>query len=83
VCETERVPENTLTRDDGWRAFKVEGPLDFGIVGIMAKLSSALAAAQVPLFAISTFDTDYIFVKADNLKSAIAALTVADCLIHP
>ena len=81
VCETARVPEGAISREDGWRAFKVEGPLDFSLVGILAKLASALAAAKVPLFAISTFDTDYILVKGERLERAIAAFVDEGCLV--
>ncbi len=60
-----------------WRCLKVEGPLDFSLVGILASLAEPLAKAGVPIFAISTFDTDYILVKADNLERAIRALRSA------
>jgi len=74
VCETNKVPDDALVCEDGWKAFKVLGPLDFGLVGILAKISAALADAGVPLFAISTYDTDYIMVKEEHLDSAIDAL---------
>ena len=79
VCETAVVPAQTLAREDGWRALKVAGPLDFGLVGILAKIAGALAEAQVPLFAVSTFDTDYVLVKERDLKTAIGALRAAGC----
>ena len=79
VCETARVPKGTIAREDGWRAFKVQGPLDFGLVGILAKISAALADADVPLFAISTYDTDYVLVKEQRLKVAIDALREYGC----
>ena len=74
VCETENAPVQTLSREDGWRAFRVCGQLDFGLVGILAKISTALAEAEVPLFAISTYDTDYILVKNEMLERAIDKL---------
>ncbi len=61
----------------GWRALRVDGPLDFALTGIMAALSGALAQAGVSLFALSTFDTDYILVRAEALPAAIAALREA------
>lgn len=73
----------TRTRDElsivapgegGFRCFKVEGPLDFSLVGILASLSATLARAEVPIFAISTFDTDYILIAQPHLDRAIAAL---------
>ncbi|MEM8986368.1 MAG: ACT domain-containing protein [Pseudomonadota bacterium] len=57
----------------GWRCFAVEGPLDFAMTGVLAELSGALAAAEIALFAISTFDTDYIFVKQADAAGATAA----------
>ena len=77
VCETAHVPAGATAREDGWRALRVAGPLDFGLVGIMAGISSALADAGVPLFALSTYDTDYVLVKGEMLETAIAALR--DC----
>ncbi len=74
VCQTERVPAATLAREDGWRAFRIEGQLDFSLVGILARISSVLAAEKIGIFAVSTFDTDYILVKAENLGRALAAL---------
>lgn len=79
VCETGAVPAGAIAREDGFRALKVQGPLDFGLVGILAKISTALAEANVPLFAISTYDTDYILVKEENLDTAIAALRQENC----
>ena len=81
VCPTERAPAETLAREDGWRGMRIAGQLDFALVGILARISSALAEAGVGLFAVSTFDTDYVFVKAANLPRALAALAAAgfDC----
>jgi len=61
----------------GWACFKVEGPLEFGLVGILAGISSTLAEAGVSIFAVSTFDTDYILVKRKQLQVAKEALTSA------
>ena len=58
----------------GWRILKIVGPMDFGLVGVLAEASGILAGAGVPIFAISTFDTDYILVKQARLKDAIEAL---------
>jgi len=60
-----------------WRALKVQGQLDFSLVGILAKLSTLLASAGISIFAISTFDTDYILVKTKKLTQAITALRQA------
>ena len=77
VCPQQDAPPDALAREDGWRAFRVAGTLDFGLVGILARLSSALAGAGIGLFAVSTYDTDYILVKRENLDRAVAALKAA------
>lgn len=76
VCSADEVPED-VTHTPGWRAFKIRGPLDFGLVGILAGLSTVLADAEVSIFAISTYDTDYVLVRAHQLEQAIAALESA------
>lgn len=73
VCRTEVAPEYGR-RDDGWRRLTVRGPLEFSLTGIMAALSGALAGAGISLFALSTFDTDHILVKQDDLARAVEAL---------
>lgn len=74
VCPTVSVPENTTDRDDGWRAFRVKGTLDFSLTGILARLSAVLAENKIGIFAISTFNTDYILTKSANFDRALAAL---------
>ena len=74
MCETNNLPKGYVAREDGWRAFSVEGSLDFSLVGILAKISAALADQNIPLFAISTYDTDCILVKEQNFEAATAAL---------
>ena len=69
-------------RDDGWRAFRVEeGPLDFSLVGILARISAVLAENQIGIFAVSTFNTDYILVKKDNFPKAQKALISAGYIV--
>lgn len=77
VCRTEAVPAVTAERDDGWRGFCIEGTLDFSLIGILAKLSGILAENQISIFAISTFNTDYILVKAENFDRALTLLSAA------
>ena len=77
VCLTEDVPEDAIAREDGWRALRVAGALDFSLVGILADLTGALARAGIGLFALSTYDTDYILVKADRYEAAVKALKEA------
>jgi len=74
VCLTQDVPENTLAREDGWRAFRIAGALDFSLIGILARISAVLSAAGIGIFAVSTYNTDYIFVKKDSETRAITAL---------
>ena len=74
VCPTDHTPEDTLSREDGWRGFRVAGSMDFGLVGVLSRLTGCLAARGIALFAVSTFDTDYVLVKADKLAEAVAAL---------
>lgn len=76
VCDVNRVPPETTCRR-GWRCLKVEGPLDFDIVGVLASLAGALARANVAIFVISTFDTDYVLVGEASLDRAVAALRAA------
>jgi uncharacterized protein len=73
VTDDALVPEG-VEYERGWRALKVTGPLDFALTGILAALAMPLAEAQIPIFALSTFDTDYVLVKFDQLADAIAAL---------
>jgi hypothetical protein len=77
VCRTEDVPENTVERDDGWRGFCIEGVLDFSLIGILSKLSTILAENQIGIFAVSTYNTDYILVKAENFDRALNVLAAA------
>lgn len=63
--------------ETGWRALEVAGPLDFSLVGVMASLSAPLAEAGISLFAVSTYDTDYVLVREDGLEAAKLALAAA------
>ncbi len=81
VCPTARVPPNTTARDDGWRAFRVKGSLDFSLIGILARLSAVLAEAEIGIFAVSTFNTDYILTKSVHFDRALAALRAAGHMI--
>ena len=77
VCPEEHVPECTLAREDGWRAMRIEGVLDFSLVGILARIAATLAEQKIPIFAISTYNTDYVLVKQEKLCDAIKALESA------
>lgn len=74
VCRTEAAPAETLAREDGWRGFRIQGALDFSLIGILSRLSGILSASGIGIFAVSTYDTDYILVKAENVDRAVRAL---------
>ena len=77
VCPTQDVPKMTTAREDGWRAFRIKGVLDFSLTGILARISGVLAEEGIGIFAVSTYNTDYVLVKAENLGRAADALTRA------
>ena len=74
VCLTEDVPANTLERDDGWMAFRIQGVLDFSLVGILSEITGILAEDKIGIFAISTFNTDYILTKKGDYQKALDLL---------
>ena len=74
VCPEALVPDNTTERDDGWRGFRVMGQLDFSLIGILARISTILAENGISIFAISTFNTDYILVKEEKFEQALGVL---------
>ena len=77
VCKTEDVPTVITDREDNWRAFRIRGTLDFSLVGILSRLSGILAENGIGLFAVSTFNTDYILVKAEAFDRAMSLLSDA------
>lgn len=74
VCKTEDTPVDTIERDDGWKGFRIQGTLDFSLIGILSKLSGILADHKIGIFAVSTYNTDYILVKEENFERALKAL---------
>ena len=74
VCPVENVPENTTERDDGWKCFRIKGVLEFSLIGILARISKIMASNGIGIFAISTFNTDYILVKEKDFKNALSFL---------
>ena len=74
VCRSEYVPNNVTDREDSWRAFRIEGILDFSLIGILSEISAVLAENKIGIFAVSTYNTDYILVKKSNFDKAINAL---------
>lgn len=81
VAETDVVPE-ALRSKTNWRLMKVHGPFDLSAVGVLASLVTPLAGAGISLFTISTFNTDYLLVQAEQLRAAIAALRKGGHRIH-
>ena len=74
VCRTEDTPSKTIERDDGWRGFRIQGVLDFSLIGILSKISGILADQKIGIFAVSTYNTDYILVKEENYERALEVL---------
>ena len=77
LCPTSSVPSDAHIREDGWRGLRIAGQLDFSLIGILSRISAVLAEAEVGIFAVSTCDTDYNFLKEENLDRAKEALAAA------
>lgn len=77
VCYSKDVPENTTQVDEGWSGFRIEGVLDFSLVGILAKISSLLAEEEISIFALSTYNTDYVLTKTADFDKALEVLEAA------
>ncbi|MBR3142498.1 MAG: ACT domain-containing protein [Clostridiales bacterium] len=75
VCRTEDTPADTTERDDGWKGFRICGILDFSLIGILSRITGILAENKIGIFAVSTFNTDYILVKAENFDKAVRVLS--------
>ena len=74
VCPANMVPSQTLERSDCWRAFRIQGILVFSLIGILAQIAKILADKGIGIFAISTYNTDYVLTKADDFPAALDAL---------
>jgi hypothetical protein len=79
VCPENRIAQDRdgVVVESGWTALKLEGPFPFAMTGVLASFIQPLAEAGIPIFAISTFDTDYVLIKEENRKSALTALGAA------
>ena len=73
VCLEDSVPKETVA-EKGFRCFKIEGPLDFSLIGVLAPIANLLAENKISIFVVSTYDTDYILVRQENLNEAIVTL---------
>lgn len=81
VCESRFVPAG-IQQNRHWRALQVEGPLDFSLVGILNRITAPMAAAGISVFAVSTFDTDYVLVREPDLRDAVACLRESGVIVH-
>lgn len=79
VCPAEFAPTGALECDGSWRTLRVAGTLDFSLIGVLAHISTLLAEADVGIFVVSTYDTDYILTKSTNYERALAALRAGGC----
>ena len=77
VCATADVPANAIRRDDGWKGFRIQGVLDFSLVGILARIAALLAENSIPIFAISTYNTDYVLTKVGYYEKELDVLRLA------
>ena len=74
VCKTEDAPAKTIEREDGWKGIRIQGVLDFSLIGILAKISGLLAENKIGIFAVSTYNTDYVLMKSENYDRALEVL---------
>ncbi len=81
VCPSEEVPSG-ITCEKGWIMYRVEGPLDFGLTGVLSSIAKPLTDEKVSIFAISSYDTDYILVKESNREKSLKALTAANFIVQ-
>ena len=75
LCQVEFVPQTAVAVEAGWQGLKISGILDFGMIGVISKISGLLAEAGISVFVVSTYNTDYIFVKAETIDKCIQVLT--------
>lgn len=82
VCLTKDVPGNTLECARGWKAFRIQGVLDFSLIGILSKIAALMAENGIGIFAVSTYNTDYVLTKQENFKKAVQALKNAGYIVY-
>lgn len=78
ICSTRYAPQETISRSDGWRAFRIQGQLDLTLIGVLSELTDVLARNKIGLMAVSTYNTDYVLVKAADLEKALVLLEDQD-----
>ena len=74
VCITSEVPSNAIQCDDGWKALRIQGVLEFSLIGILSRIATILADHNIPIFAVSTYNTDYLLTRKENYEKAITTL---------
>lgn len=74
VCNTSLVPQNAIECENGWKAFRIQGVLDFSLIGILSRISTLLAENKIGIFAVSTYNTDYILTKEESFDKSIKIL---------
>ena len=74
VCVTSDVPPNVIQRDDGWKGFRVQGILDFSLIGILSKIAEILAKNSISIFVISTYNAAYVLIKKEDYEKALDML---------
>ena len=77
VCATSEVPSNAIRCDNGWKAFRIQGVLDFSLIGILSKIAAILADTAIPIFVVSTYNTDYVLIKSENYQRGLEILEAA------
>ena len=77
VCATSEVPSNAIRCDNGWKAFRIQGVLDFSLIGILSKIAAILADTEIPIFVVSTYNTDYVLIKSENYQRGLEILEAA------
>lgn len=74
LCPSDFVPNGYIEKNDGWKGLRIQGTLDFSLVGILSPIAALLAEEKISIFAVSTYRTDYIFIKENQLSNALLAL---------
>lgn len=82
VCPSKAAPEDYIENEPGWKGFRIEGALDFSLIGVIAKISKIIAENGIGIFVCSTYNTDYIFVKSAEFERALSALKYAGYEIY-
>lgn len=81
VCKSDKVPSNAVKIENGWQGFRISGVLDFSLTGILSGICDILAENKIGIFAVSTYNTDYIFIKENNFQNALAVLKKSGYII--